>query len=102
MQKRAPLAFPTSRSAAMSPVEISGATLWVRDTGEVWTIESGLVSDREGRKCFNIDWAVASWSEFLDRAPRHSLEHGGTGPFHLRLGVPRPKRPVVPSAIVQV
>lgn len=66
---------------------LPAGTVWFRSTGEVWSIQAGMVAEWRNQECFHGDYAAHSWISFLSRVPGHSRKNGGSGPLHIRLGV---------------
>lgn len=67
--------------------QLGGATMWFRETGEVWGTHTGISGDFEGRLCFYGDYVPERWATFFWYALNKLAANGGTGPFHVRFGV---------------
>lgn len=62
-------------------------TQWFEQTGEFWGVGGGFLFEREGRVRLATGYYVHHWLEFLKRNAVLALEHGGSLPIHVRLGV---------------
>ena len=62
-------------------------TQWFEKTGEFWGVGGGFLFEREGRVRLATGYYFHHWLEFLKRNTALALEHGGSLPIHVRLGV---------------
>ncbi|MDR6790465.1 hypothetical protein J2Y58_003848 [Sphingomonas sp. BE138] len=62
-------------------------TQWFEKTGEFWGVGGGFLFDREGRITLATGYFFKHWLHFLERNSRLALDHGGSLPIHVRLGV---------------
>ncbi|API61507.1 hypothetical protein BSL82_18905 (plasmid) [Tardibacter chloracetimidivorans] len=62
-------------------------TQWFEKTGEFWGVGGGFLFERDGRVRLATGYFFHHWLEFLKRNTRLALEHGGSLPIHVRLGV---------------
>lgn len=62
-------------------------TQWFEQTGEFWGVGGGFLFDREGRITLATGYFFKHWLHFLQRNSKLALEHGGSLPIHVRLGV---------------
>lgn len=62
-------------------------TQWFEKTGEFWGVGGGFLFEREGRVRLATGYYFHHWLEFLKRNAVLALEHGGSLPIHVRLGV---------------
>ena len=62
-------------------------TQWFEQTGEFWGIGGGFLFEREGRVRLATGYYFHHWLEFLKRNAGLALDHGGSLPIHVRLGV---------------
>jgi len=62
-------------------------TQWFEKTGEFWGIGGGFLFDRQGRITLATGYFFKHWLYFLERNSKLALEHGGSLPIHIRLGV---------------
>lgn len=62
-------------------------TQWFEQTGEFWGVGGGFLFEREGRVRLATGYYFHHWLEFLKRNAALALEHGGSLPIHIRLGV---------------
>jgi hypothetical protein len=67
--------------------ELDTASMWFRSTGEIWTAQTRIGTDWQGRPCFFGDHIPEKWADLLDGSLRRLHESGGGGPFRVRLGV---------------
>jgi hypothetical protein len=67
--------------------QLRGATMWFRKTGEVWVTHNGISFVYKDRPCFCKDGVPELWANFLWHGLKSLAQNGGTGPFHIRLGV---------------
>ncbi len=67
--------------------ELEAASMWFRSTGEIWTAQTRISGDWQGRPCFFGDHIPKMWADQLDRSLKRLWESGGAGPFRVRLGV---------------
>lgn len=90
------LSFGVSRGGALAywPGEkVGGAhptmaiTQWFEATGEFWGVAGGFLFERDGRRTLSTGYFFKQWRAFLRRNAALALEHGGSLPLHVRLGV---------------
>jgi hypothetical protein len=90
------LAYGVSRGGTMiywPGTEEAGAyptvaiTQWFEQTGEFWGVAGGFLFEREGRITLATGYFFRHWLHFLERNSRLALDHGGSLPIHVRLGV---------------
>lgn len=63
-------------------------TQWFEKTGEFWGVGGGFLFQREGdRLTLATGYFFRHWLEFLTRNAKLALDHGGSLPIHVRLGV---------------
>jgi len=62
-------------------------TQWFEKTGEFWGVGGGFLFEREGRVRLATGYFFEQWLGFLKRNTKLALEHGGSLPFHVRLGI---------------
>lgn len=62
-------------------------TQWFERTGEFWGVGGGFLFDREGRITLATGYFFKHWLHFLERNSKLALQHGGSLPIHIRLGV---------------
>lgn len=62
-------------------------TQWFEKTGEFWGVGGGFLFEREGRVSLATGYFFEHWLDFLKRNAKLALEHGGSLPIHVRLGV---------------
>lgn len=62
-------------------------TQWFEQTGEFWGVGGGFLFEREGRITLATGYFFKQWLHFLERNSRLVLDHGGSLPIHVRLGV---------------
>lgn len=63
-------------------------TQWFERTGEFWGVGGGFLFDRENdRLTLATGYFYQRWLHFLERNCALALEHGGSLPIHVRLGV---------------
>lgn len=62
-------------------------TQWFEKTGEFWGVAGGFLFDREGRKTLATGYFFKQWLDFLKRSTKHALQHGGSLPLHVKLGI---------------
>ena len=74
------------RAEGASPT-LEGATMWFRDTGEIWAAHTGIVGTYKGELSFFGDYIPERWATFLWYALNALSKNGGKGPFRVRLGV---------------
>jgi hypothetical protein len=67
--------------------ELAGATMWFRNTGEVWATHTGISGDYQGRPCFYGDYVPEKWANIIWYGLNSLAKNGGMGPYHVRLGV---------------
>lgn len=62
-------------------------TQWFEKTGEFWGVGGGFLFERDGRVSLATGYFFQHWLDFLKRNAKLALEHGGSLPIHVRLGV---------------
>jgi len=63
-------------------------TQWFEKTGEFWGVAGGFLFQREGdRLTLATGYFFQQWLSFLERNCALALEHGGSLPIHVRLGI---------------
>ncbi|ODU79982.1 hypothetical protein [Novosphingobium sp. SCN 63-17] len=62
-------------------------TQWFEKTGEFWGVGGGFLFERNGRVSLATGYFFEHWLDFLKRNTNLALEHGGSLPIHVRLGV---------------
>ena len=63
-------------------------TQWFEATGEFWGVGGGFLFEREGdRLTLATGYFFQRWLHFLERNCALALQHGGSLPIHVRLGV---------------
>jgi hypothetical protein len=67
--------------------QMPGASMWFRKTGEVWATHAGISSNYNDRPTFYGDYIPEKWATMLSCGLSKLAANGGTGPFHVRLGV---------------
>lgn len=67
--------------------ELDAATMWFRETGELWIMQTGISADYRGRSCFYGDHVPEKWADLLASGLAHLKANGGAAPYHVRLGV---------------
>ncbi|MCW2351826.1 hypothetical protein, partial [Sphingobium sp. B12D2B] len=77
--------WPGTEDAGVYPTV--AMTQWFERTGEFWGVAGGFLFDRDGRITLATGSFFKHWLYFLERNSRLALEHGGSLPIHVRLGV---------------
>lgn len=72
-------------SAANDPLH--GASMWFRDTGEIWSTHLDQRGTYEGLSYSNGDRTVEHWVQALWYGLNKLASNGGAGPFRVKLGV---------------
>jgi hypothetical protein len=68
--------------------ETVAITQWFEKTGEFWGVAGGfLFTPKNGRLTLATGYFFKRWLHFLERNCMLALEHGGSLPIHVRLGV---------------
>lgn len=80
------MTYSGSVRSNVSP-DIPGATMWFRDTGEIWATETGISADWKGRKTFHGDHIPEQWASLMASSIGHLERAGAKGPFHVKVGV---------------
>lgn len=62
-------------------------TQWFEKTSEFWGVAGGFLLDREGRITLATGYFFRHWLDFLKRNAKLALDHGGSLPIHVRLGI---------------
>ena len=62
-------------------------TQWFEKTGEFWGVGGGFLFERDGRVSLATGYFFQHWLDFLQRHTKLALDHGGSLPIHVRLGV---------------
>lgn len=62
-------------------------TQWFEKTGEFWGVADGFLFDREGRITLATGYFFKQWLDFLKQNAKLALDHGGSLPIHVKLGV---------------
>lgn len=63
-------------------------TQWFERTGEFWGVGGGfLFTPKSGRLTLATGYFFKRWLRFLERNAKLALQHGGSLPIHIRLGV---------------
>lgn len=63
-------------------------TQWFEKTGEIWGVGGGFLFQREGKRLTLATVHVfREWLSFLERNSSLALEHGGSLPIHVRVGI---------------
>lgn len=62
-------------------------TQWFAKTGEFWGVGGGFLFERDGTVTLATGYIFERWAQFLERNCALALEHGGSLPIHLKLGV---------------
>lgn len=81
------LTYSGSVRAAGASKELSGATMWFRNTGEVWFTHGGISTEYKDLLCFFGDYVPEKWASNLWYGLNFLSKNGGKGPYHVRLGV---------------
>ncbi|MGB3845377.1 MAG: hypothetical protein WA940_05875 [Sphingopyxis sp.] len=81
------LTYQGSVRAEGASKSLDGATMWFRDTGEVWATQTGIMSQYKGWLTFFGDYVPEKWARFLWYGLNQLSQSGGRGPYHVRLGV---------------
>jgi hypothetical protein len=63
------------------------ATMWFRDTGEVWAFDRLIVAEYRGQPMVYGDDLVKGWVSFVVAQLKLLRQNGGTLPIHVKLGV---------------
>jgi hypothetical protein len=69
------------------PPELDAASMWFRETGEIWAMQTGVGGEYQGRQNFFGDYVPQQWAEILASGLTRLEDNGSHGPFHVRLGV---------------
>lgn len=64
-----------------------GASMWFRDTGEIWSTHLDQRGTYNDLNYSNGDGSVEHWAQALWYGLNMLANHGGSGPFRIRLGV---------------
>lgn len=62
-------------------------TQWFEKTGEFWGVADGFLFERDGRVTLATGSFFKEWLDFLKRNAELALDHGGSLPIHVKLGV---------------
>lgn len=62
-------------------------TQWFEKTGEFWGVGGGFLFERDKRVTLATGYFFKHWLSFLDCNVKLALEHGGSLPIHIKLGV---------------
>lgn len=77
--------WPGTEEAGVAPTV--AITQWFEKTGEFWGVAGGFLFDRDGRVTLATGYFFRHWLDFLKRNAKLALDHGGSLPIHVRLGV---------------
>ena len=77
--------WPGTEEAGVAPTV--AITQWFEKTGEFWGVAGGFLFDRDGRITLATGYFFRHWLDFLKRNAKLALDHGGSLPIHVRLGV---------------
>lgn len=69
------------------PADLDAASMWFRQTGEVWAMQAGVGGEYRGQQVFYGDHIPEKWAEILATGLETLERNGARGPFHVRLGV---------------
>ena len=75
------------RSKEFGALPTLAITQWFKKTGEFWGVAGGFLFDREDRVTLATSYFFKQWREFLKGNAALVLEHGGSLPIHVGLGV---------------
>jgi hypothetical protein len=67
--------------------EFAAATMWFRETGEMWMMDSRISNDRDGSLYFLGDYIPQRWINCLSCGLPILFKNGGVAPYCIRLGV---------------
>lgn len=78
--------WPGKEEGGVAPTV--AVTQWFEKTGEFWGVAGGFLFRREGdRLTLATGYFFRHWLDFLKRNTKLALDHGGSLPIHIRLGV---------------
>lgn len=80
------LIFRSSEMVRQSGVTPT-ATRWFRQTGELWGIAASFFNESSDHAIFATQYAIERWTSWIAGNIRVATTLGGTGPWHLRLGL---------------
>lgn len=69
------------------PPELDAASIWFRNTGEVWGFQTRIGGEYRGRQVFHGDHIPEQWAQFMASALTMLVNSGARGPYRVRLGV---------------
>ena len=69
------------------PPELEAASIWFRETGEIWAFQNRVGADYRGRQVFFGDYVPEQWANVLADGLRKLATNGGGSTYHVRLGV---------------
>lgn len=91
------LGYGVSRGGAMiyrpEPAQdgvhpVGALTQWFEKTGEFWGVANEfLFTPKNGRRTVATGYIFHQWVSFLERNASLALQHGGSLPMHVRLGI---------------
>ena len=84
-QSGAAIYWPGTEEDGVAPT--MAVTQWFEKTGEFWGVAGGFLFDRDGRITLATGYFFRHWLDFLKRNAKLALDHGGSLPIHVRLGV---------------
>lgn len=84
-QNGAAIYWPGTEEDGVAPT--MAVTQWFEKTGEFWGVAGGFLFDRDGRITLATGYFFRHWLDFLKRNAKLALDHGGSLPIHVRLGV---------------
>ena len=80
------MTYAGSVRAGVAP-ELDAASIWFRNTGEIWGFQTRVDGEYRGRRVFFGDYVPEQWAEILASGLNMLVDVGAQGPFHVRLGV---------------
>jgi hypothetical protein len=69
------------------PPELNAASIWFRNTGEIWAFQTQIGSEYRGRQVFFGDHIPKQWAVVLASGLKKLVKAGALGPYRVRVGV---------------
>jgi hypothetical protein len=80
------MTYAGSVRADIPPI-LDAASIWFRNTGEIWSFQTRIGGEYRGRQYFLGDGVPERWADVLASSLNMLVNSGAKGPYHVRLGV---------------